>query len=791
MKNFLELLKERIVFFDGAQGTELQKKNVSFKCPEELNLTRPDIVKSILKSYAGAGSDLINTFTFGANQLKLSDYGLEKKTREINIAAVKIARSAVGRNRYVAGDVGPIGKYLEPLDKLSFDEAYDVFSEQIIGLRDAGADVLMLETMTDIREMKAAITAAKQNTMLPVIASMTFEGERTGTGTDPKTFAAIAESLGADIIGVNCSLGPDGLFPVVKEICNSTHLPVMVKPNAGVPRVVNGNTVFDATPKYMVEYAVKFYKLGVNLIGGCCGTTPEHIRTIVKALKGKKPVPRRVKPVTRFCSRTKTVALTGYPVVVGERINPSGRKELADEIKRGVSNIIRKEALNQQSKGASLLDINVGLPGIDESKTLRTAMIAIQGASDLPIVIDTSDKKALEEALKISDGKPLINSVNGKKSSLDSILPLAKKYGAGVIGLCLDEKGVPKTADEKVRIAKKILKAAEKTGMRKEDVVIDCLTMALSTDKNSANETLKALKQVKKLGIKTLLGISNISYGLPNRTQVNSAFLSMALKAGLDMAIINPTDKAVMNTFKSSSSATGKDINFSEYIKLQTVQRKKRRGQAITSIDNMLYYAIIDGSEDSIIPLVEDALKKGYAALKINEILISALNEVGRKFNKKEFFLPNVLLSASAMRKAFERLKKELKKEKSKSHGRILFATVKDDVHDIGKNIVIALLESRNYEVIDLGKDVDAKKIIQAAMKQKPNLICLSALMTTTVVNMPLVIKELKKQGLKIPVMVGGAVVTESYAKSIGAFYSPDALKAIDAVKMSLKTLKK
>ena len=762
-EEFKELLQKKILILDGAMGTTLMKMNITTKCNELLNITKPEVIKSIHKSYADTGADLILTNTFGANRSKLELHGLGDKTIEINEAAVKIARE-VCPNCLIAGELAPLGKYIEPLGDLTFDKAYDYYCEQLKGLRKA--DLLAISTISDIKMLKVAILAARDNYDLPILTSMTFQGNRTDTGTDVETYATIVDSLDVDAIGVNCSEGPEGLLEVAKILAKNTNKPIAIKPNAGIPKIVNNKTVYQQTPEEFVFFADKFYRLGVNMLGGCCGTTDEHIRKIAEKLKGKKPIARKITEKTKLCSRLRTVTIEGKTLVVGERINPTNKKDFQDELKQGKMNYIREVALEQVSQGAALLDINVGVPGLDEKINLPKAVKVVQSLVDAPIVIDSSDYEAIELALKTCDGKPLINSVNGSEKSLKIILPLAKRYGAAIIALTLDEKGIPYTKEKRIEIAKRIINEALKLGIKKEDIIVDCLTLTIATNPENEKIIVATVKEIEELGYKTILGISNISHGLPNRSEINSKFLTKVSKAGLDLAIINPKDNIVQENT---------DIEIFKF------KKPDKELYLNLPIEKKLYNAVLYGDEDNILDLIEEGLKK-MKALEINDILIDALNEVGGKFNKKEYFLPQVLASAGAMKKSFEKLKKEFSKEGGKERGIVLFATVENDIHDIGKNIVIALLESHNYKIIDLGVSVPKEKIIEETKKYNPNLIALSALMTTTAIEMEKIIKELRKNNINIPVIVGGAVITEDYAELISAEYSKDALSAVKKI---------
>ena len=775
--NLLHVLKKRILYADGALGTVLQQFGLKNGCPDELNLKNPYLIQSIHKAYLDAGANILLSNTFGASRLKLKQYKLEDKLKQINQAAVQLAKEVLRKEAaydcLIAADISELGEYIEPLGKLTFDEAYELYKEQLEALEEA--DIIFIETISDIKTLKAAIIAAKEiGKGKPIITSMTFEDSlRTSSGTDVKTYVKIADALGADIIGANCSSGPEGFYEIAKLITQNTNKPVILKPNAGMPQLKDGKTIFDCNVKEFAEYTKKFVELGVNIVGGCCGTDPGFISAIVKATEGMTPIKRKNKQITCFCSRTRTVELGDKTLVVGERINPSGRKQFREEIKLGGTTLIRNEALKQQSEGASLLDINVGVPGTDEIANLKKAISVVQNIVDLPLVIDTSSKEALEEALKQSDGKPLINSVNGDEKSLDVVLPLAKKYGGGIIALCLDKGGIPKDVEGRVRIAKKIIAAAENIGIPKEDIIIDCLTLTIATNPENEKIILQAVKEINQLGYKTVLGVSNISYGLPNRDEINQKFFTKASQAGLNLAILNPLDNILREDTEINKQSLGLETIDVDYENL--------------SIEEQLYSAILYGDNDNILEFIDKALKT-KRALEINELLLSAMEEVGRRFKAKKFFLPQVLLSAEAMKSAFERLKNELFKQKrdlgdKDSANKIIFATVENDIHDIGKNIVIAVLESYGFNIVDLGRDVPLDKILTTAAAENADLIALSALMTTTAPEMEKIVKELNERKIKIPVIIGGAVITEDYAKVIGAAYSQDALAAVKVIK--------
>lgn len=802
MRDFMSAMAQRPLVFDGATGTMLQKLGLKpGGCPDELCLKDPGLVKKVHTAYIEAGSDIVTTNTFGANRAKLNEYDLGSKLREINIAAAKCAREAAGDNRFVAGGLGPTGRFAEPVGDMSFDEALAIFSEQALALKEGGADLIIIETMMDIREMKAAIMGAR-TTGLPVVATMTFdETMRTVLGTPPESFAIMAEALGAACIGANCSLGIEGIYKALAAMSKVCSIPLIAQPNAGIPVLKGTETVFPASPEEMAAYVPKLVEAGVKVLGGCCGTTPEHIKKMGSAFRALKTAGPR-KGFTALSSRTSFTLFGGIyaPIIVGERINPTGRKVLAQEIKEGKTTGIRNEARQQEAAGASALDVNVGVPGIDEVAAMGRAVFAVNGNSKLPIVIDSSNPDAVLAGLKAVDGKPLINSISGEEKKLASILPLAVEYGAAVLGLALDDDGIPDTAEGRLKVAEKMLERALKAGLRKEDLVVDCLAMTVSAAPESAKETLRAIRLVKeKLGLSTVLGVSNISFGLPAREVINANFLTMALEAGLDAAIINPNNKAMMDAFHASLVLLNKDQRAERYIKrhqaMTEAEAPKTAAAPVTAvaapagIAGRLKKAVIEGDEENMVKLVEEALKDGWEPIRIsNEALVPGLEEVGRLFASNRYYLPQVMLSAETMKKAFERLKKELQGRKGPSLGKVLLATVEGDIHDIGKNIVATLLENHGFEVIDLGKNVPADRIVEEAEKQKVDIVGLSALMTTTVLEMDTVIKRLKDKGIKALTIVGGAVVTQEFSDKIGADqYGGDALSAIEKIKRMLR----
>jgi len=808
-RNFTKALKEKNLVFDGAMGTMLQRLGLKAGgCPDELVLNEPEMILKVHRAYKAAGADIITTNTFGANAIKLREYGLTAKLGEINKKAAGLAREAAGADGFVAGDIGPTGAFLEPVGDLSFDEAFAIFSDQAIALKEGGADLALIETMMDIREVKAAIMAVKA-AGLPVAVTMTFdETMRTVLGTSPEAFAVMAGALRADLLGANCSLGSEGILKVISAMSAVTDTPLMAQPNAGLPFLKDGETVFPDSPGEMTAFVPAFLQAGVRAMGGCCGTSPDHIAEIGKAFRAGKSAITAPKNFGALGSRTDVTLFGGNepPIVIGERINPTGKKKFALDIKERKTTRIRDEARAQTSAGAHALDVNVGVPGVDEVRSMAMAVFAVNDNCRLPLVIDSSDPSAMEAGLKAVDGRALVNSISGENKKLDTILPLAARYGSAVLGLTLDDSGIPDTAEGRLRVAETILKRALKAGLRSEDIIIDCLAMTVSAVPESAIVTLEAIRLVKKeLGLATVLGVSNISFGLPARGLINSYFLSMAISAGLDCAIINPRTTAMMDAYYSASVLMAKDTRAEKFISYAASRpdtlaapkeglkaaggENKEAAREIKGIKDKLKYAIIDGDRENIENLVEEALAEGLGAMEIsNEGLILGLNEVGRLFASNRYFLPQVMLSAETMKAAFARLKKEFKDKSGPSLGRVLLATVEGDIHDIGKNIVATLLENHGFEVIDLGKNVPTERILEEAVKQKVDVVGLSALMTTTVMEMDTIIKKLRERGIKVATIVGGAVVTEDFSKKIGADeYGGDALSAVEKLKELMK----
>lgn len=777
------------VVLDGAMGTLIQKSGAVYHhSPETLNLTRPELIASFHKAYIDAGADIIYANTFGANAYKLQDSGYS--VAEIIGAAVKNAKSAAaGTNALVALDIGPIGMLLEPAGSLRFEHAYDYFREQIRCGTDA--DLIVFETMTDLLELKAAILAAKENCDKPILATMTFERSgRTFTGVSPAAFALTATGLGVDAIGVNCSLGPDELEPVVAEMTKYTDLPLIVKANAGLPDP-NSNE-YDIKPDRFAACVEKLLPYGVKLVGGCCGTTPDYIARLCEMLSGKAfaPCPRTAD--TAVCSAA-TVVEINAPRIIGERINPTGKKIFKQALLDNNIDYILNQALVQVGGGAELLDVNVGHPEIDEKAMMTRVIKAIQSVCDAPLQIDSTKPEVLNAGLRCYNGKPIVNSVNGEEKSLSAVLPLVKKYGAAVVGLTLDEGGIPKTAEGRFAIAKRIVERAEALGIDRRDVYIDCLTLTVSAEQEGCRETLTALHRVKtELGCKTVLGVSNISFGLPNRELVNRTFLTMALEQGLDLPIINPNIASMTGAVRAYRVLANIDKNSLDFIEAYNDAQPASPAPAKTETD--LFTAVYSGLQNEGAAATERLLQTEDAMAIVNERLIPALDRVGEDFEKNKIFLPQLIQSANTAQACFDVIKAHLSKTggESVSKGKIIVATVKGDIHDIGKNIVKTLLDNYGYTVVDLGKDVDPQLVVDTAVQQGITMVGLSALMTTTLGSMEETIRLLRSEPAlqnpdgtsRVKVFVGGAVLTRDYAMKIGAdYYCRDAKESVDAAK--------
>jgi 5-methyltetrahydrofolate--homocysteine methyltransferase len=782
-------MKNEFILLDGATGTMLQKSGLKLgEIPETLNITRPETVMNIHRQYIESGTQILTTNTFGANSYKMKNSGYT--VQQLIGAAVKNARSAAGDKALVALEIGPIGQLLEPAGSLSFDEAYEYFKEEILAGEDT--DIIFFETFTDLLELKAGVLAAKENSDKPVVASMTFEKNgRTFAGVSVASAAITLEGLGVSALGVNCSLGPDELAPIVKEFTEWTSLPIFVKPNAGLPDP-NSNT-YNVTAEDFAESMDKITDYGtVKLVGGCCGTTPDYIKALKKVIDNKTYKKADVKKDTAVCSATTAVEIN-QPRIIGERINPTGKKLFKEALINNDIDYILSQAISQVKAGADILDVNVGLPEIDEKDMMVRVIKALQSVVDVPLQIDSTKPDVLEAALRVYNGKPIINSVNGEEKSLTNVLPLVKKYGASVIGLTLDEDGIPKTAEGRFNIAKRIVERANALGIPSKDVYIDCLTLTVSAEQSACKETLKALHRVKtELGCKTCLGVSNISFGLPNRELINHIFLTMALEEGLDLPIINPNDELMTGAVRAYKVLADIDKNSKEFI--ESYNEVKTEKPKIVSSHISLTDAIINGLKSEAASLTEKALENKDAMEIVNSELIPALDKVGVDFESNKIFLPQLIQSANVAQACFEVIKKHLSKNNNTpvSKGKIILATVKGDIHDIGKNIVKVLLDNYGYTVVDLGRDVAPEIIIKTAIDQNIKLIGLSALMTTTLKSMEDTITLARKTpelinsdgSSKVIFFVGGAVLTEDYAKKIGAdYYCKDAKESVDTAK--------
>ena len=800
MTELMEEIRKRIVFFDGGTGSLLQANGLKpGELPETWNILHPEIVTKLHYDYLEAGADIVKTNTFGANGLKFNDageYGLD----EIVAAAMENAKKAVskaGDKGYIALDIGPTGKLLKPLGDLGFEEAYRLFSDVVaIGARE-GADLVLIETMSDSYEVKAAVLAAKENCNLPVFATMIFDSKgKLLTGGTVESTVALLEGLGVDALGINCGLGPVQMKGILAYIMKAASVPVIVNPNAGLPRSEGGRTFYDIDADEFAGTMREIVEMGACVVGGCCGTTPEHIRKTIALCKDQPARMPEKKNRTVISSYAQAVEIDKNPVLIGERINPTGKSKFKQALRDHNLEYILREGVAQQDNGAHVLDVNVGLPEIDEAAMMEEVVMELQSIIDLPLQIDTSNIQAMERALRVYNGKPLINSVNGKQEVMEAVFPLVKRYGGVVVALALDEDGIPETADGRLKVAEKIYAKASEYGIERKDIVIDALCMTVSSDSRGAITTLETVRRVRdELGGKTILGVSNISFGLPQREIVNAAFFTMALQNGLNAAIINPNSEAMMRSYYSFRVLADLDPQCSEYISVysgqvatlgQTVRQGGGSGKADGSGSAMsasLAESIERGLKESAHQAVTELLKTLEPLVIINEEMIPALDRVGKGFEKGTVFLPQLLMSAEAAKAAFEVIKEQLAKSgrEEEKKGKIILATVKGDIHDIGKNIVKVLLENYGYDVIDLGKDVPPELVVETAVEQAVKLVGLSALMTTTVPSMEETSRQLQKAAPGTKVMVGGAVLTEDYARTIGAdAYCRDAMASVN-----------
>ena len=766
-------MNNKILILDGAMGTMLQASGLETgRKPEILNIEKPDLVKKVHMGYVKAGADIILANTFGANDKKLS--GEKYTTEEIVTAGVNIAKQC---GVMTALDIGPIGELLEPMGGLLFDHAYEMFKKQIIAGKNAGADCIFIETMTDLYEMKCAVLAAKENSALPVFCTMSFEKNmHTFSGTSIPSMALTLEGLGVDYIGFNCSVGPKEAYPMVAELVKWTTLPIVVKLNAGLPEIIDGKTVYSMPAEEFSEDMQRLVDLGASVIGGCCGTNPAFICELSKLIPHKV---KREKPPIAVCSGSGAVLIDRVRII-GERINPTGKKAFQTALLENNTDYIVKQAVLQANAGADILDVNVGIPEVDEKTKIVEIIRNIQSVVSLPLQIDSSNPEAIEAGLRAYNGKAIVNSVNGEDEVLNKILPIVKKYGAAVVGLTLSKDGIPKTAEGRAAIAEKIVKFAEKHGISRDNVFIDCLTLTSGAEQEIAYETIKALKMVKEgLGVKTVLGVSNISFGLPEREKLNQVFLALALANGLDLPIIDPNIKSMTDTVFCYHQLRNIDVGSGEYVKRFNETKELK----VIDEKSLLYY-IENGLRDEIKPLVTELLSEKSPISIVNDELIPALDRVGKNYEKGNIFLPQLLKSSETARVAFDILKKLLPPSEKGSENKIILATVKGDIHDIGKNIVKVVLENYGYSIIDLGNDVEIEAVYENAVKNNIKLVGLSALMTTTVKNMAETIGYIRERSNDIKIMVGGAVLTEKYSEEIGAdYYAGDAMEAVAIAK--------
>ena len=802
-RDLRERLGKEWLFCDGGMGTFLQERGLKGgELPERWNLTHPDIILELFESYLKAGADIFNTNSFGLNSLKYPG-----EVAEIMKASVEIAKKArinTGReDAYIAIDIGPTGKLLEPMGDLSFDRAVELFAETIKAGAEAGGDLVLIETMSDSYEAKAAVLAAKESTDLPVIVTTIYDEKgKLLTGGTVDSTVAMLEGLGVDAIGMNCGLGPDLMIPMVKRMTEVASVPIVVNPNAGLPRTENGQTVFDVGPEEFAEVMGQIADMGVQVLGGCCGTTPEHIRKTIEVVKPKQFFPNTEKNLTVVTSFCQAVTVDKKPIIIGERINPTGKKRFKQALRDNDMDYILSQGLEQEDAGADILDVNVGLPEIDEPKMMHDVVTRLQGVTGLPLQLDTTDITALEQGLRYYNGKAMINSVNGKQEVIESVMPLVKKYGGVLVGLALDEDGIPETADGRIAVAEKIYQAADKYGIPRKDIVIDGLCMTISSDSSSAVTTLETIRRIRdEYNGHSILGVSNISFGLPQRQIINSYFLTMAMQNGLSFAIMNPNNDQMMAAYRAFVALSDLDPQCMNYIEAyanasvsvissgsssSSPQNNSDQGSGKedNSTNQTTGSKLSNAIERGMVGVAETAMKEEIATRDpldvINDELIPALDKVGKGFEKGTVFLPQLLMSADAAKAAFEVVKTAMAGKPRTLKGKVIIATVKGDIHDIGKNIVKVMLENYGYDVIDLGKDVPPEVIVDRAIEDDVKLVGLSALMTTTVVSMEDTIKLLREKKPDTKVVVGGAVMTQEYADAIGAdCYAKDAMATV------------
>lgn len=774
-----ELIKQKRLYLDGGTGTVLQSMGLEAGTPPEMwNLTNPDAVVSLHKSYFEAGSNIVATNTFGVNCKKYENY---KELIAAAFECAKRAREGFEGERFIALDIGPTGKLLKPLGDLDFEDAVEIFSKSVREGVKNGADLILIETMNDSLETKAAVVAAKENSDLPVFVTNVYdESAKLMTGASPEAMIALLEGLGVDAVGMNCSLGPDKMKPIVERFRKYSSLPIIVKPNAGLPAVKDGKTVFDTTAEEFSEVCRELADMGATILGGCCGTTPEYIKKLVEKTKDIPFACPEDKNLTVVSSYTHAVFVADIPTLIGERINPTGKSKLKAALREGDFGYILSEAVKQEEKGVHILDVNVGLPEIDEISVMKRAVEEIQSVTALPLQLDSSNPAVLEAAMRIYNGKPLVNSVNGTQESMDAVLPLVKKYGGVLIALTLDESGIPDSAQKRLEIALKIADKALEYGISKKDIIVDPLALTVSSDKASAGVTLEAIKLLRENGFYTSLGVSNISFGLPSRETINSSFFTMALESGLNCAIMNPFSKGMTDSYYAFCALRGLDESFEDYIGYVQSFENEVKTPAVQENDEGLEGAIVKGLREKARDIAKKLCETENPLDIINGKIIPALNTVGKGFEENKIFLPQLLMSAESASLAFEEIKAKLPKGEIDTSKSVILATVKGDIHDIGKNIVKVLLESYGFVVYDLGRDVAPEKVLLAAEEKNCNLVGLSALMTTTVPAMEETIRLLHEKRPSVRVMVGGAVLNWEYAQMIKAdFYGKDAMESV------------
>ena len=785
----LDFLQKEFLYFDGAMGTRLQAAGLKpGELPEAWNITHGDVVAEIHASYVRAGANILKSNTFGANALKMQGSGYS--VEEVVLAAFENARKAFAsvpempaEKKFTALDLGPTGKLLAPYGDLQFEEAVALYAEIVRAGVKAKADLVLVETMSDTYEAKAAILAAKENSDLPVFVTFTFDKDgKLLNGADVETAVLMAEGLGVDAVGFNCGLGPDLVAKLMPRARRVTELPLIANPNAGLPTEQNGKTVFTTGPEEFADYMMDVYREGASVLGGCCGTDPHYIRLVAERTKDLIPVVPEQFGVTAVTGYGVPVFFGKEPVLIGERINPTGKPLLKEALRNGDMDYVCRLGLEQLDNGAHILDVNTGLPGLNETETLSKAVTGLQAITPVPLEIDTSNYEAMEKALRLYNGKPLLNSVNGKPESMEKVFPLAKKYGAAVVGLCLDESGIPDTAEGRLAIADNIIQTAAEYGIKKKDIIIDPLALTVSTDSRNPSIDLAVIKALKSKGIHTVMGVSNISFGLPNRDAVNSAFFAMSLAAGLSSAIMNPQSERMMEAYRAYCALSGADEGCKEYVARYANAPKTKTTVAVS--EYTLYDAIVKGLTEQSGSAAKKLLEENKTPLEIiNGFIIPALNTVGEGFGKKTLFLPQLLMAADAAKAAFDELKKQMQNGAQSNEAQgdtIVLAVVKGDIHDIGKNIVKVLWENYGYHVVDLGKDVPAEAVVEAVEKHQARLVGLTALMTTTVAAMEDTINALRRK-TDTKILVGGAVMTQEYAGTIGADgYAPDAVAAVD-----------